>query len=108
MCSKFDQLKFLLQRKTDILDLIESKLDSSFQANQLLIERYSKPFRFDRKRNVGDIFLYIREDIPCKELKLYSHPHDIEGIFGEVSLRKAKWLLFPTYHPPSQVDQHLL
>ena len=46
--------------------------------------------------------------MPCKELKLYSHPHDIEGIFGEVSLRKAKWLLFPTYHPPSQVDQHLL
>ena len=74
--------------------------------NQLLIEGYSKPFRFARNRN-GDGFLsYIREDIPYKELKLGRHPHDIEEIFAEVNLRKTKWLLFPTYHPPTQVDEY--
>ena len=47
--SKFDQM--FASGKVDILDLIESKLDSSFPTNQFLIEGYSKPFRFDRNRN---------------------------------------------------------
>ena len=29
---------------------------------------------------------------------------NIEGIFLEINLRKSKWLLFGTYHPPSQND----
>ena len=33
-------------------------------------------------------------------------PHDIEDIFIELNFRKAKWLLFGTYHPPSQNDQY--
>ena len=42
----------------------------------------------------------------CKQLKLDRHLHDIEGIFIEVNLRKTKWLLFATDHPPLQVDQY--
>ena len=53
------------------------------------------------------VLLYIREDIPCKELKLHRHPNDTEGIFVGVNLKKTKWLLFITYHPPSQVDGYL-
>ena len=49
MSSKFDQM--FASGKVDILDLTESKLDSSFPTNQFLIEGYSKPFRFDRNRN---------------------------------------------------------
>ena len=43
--SKFDQIKFRLQGKVDILVLTETKLDNSFPTNQFLIEGYSKPFR---------------------------------------------------------------
>ena len=32
--------------------------------------------------------------------------NDIEGIFIEINLRKCKWLLFATYHPPSQCDNY--
>ena len=106
MSSKFNQLKLLLQGKVDILDLTESKLDSTFPTNQLLIKDYSEPFRFYRNRNGGGILLYIREDIPCKELKLLRYPHNIEWIFVEVNLRKTKWLLFATYHPSSEVDEY--
>ena len=49
----------------------------------------------------------MREDIPCKELKVHRHPLNIEGIFIEFNLRKNKWLLFVTYCPPSQVDEYL-
>ena len=31
-------------------------------------------------------------------------PYDKEGLFVELNLRKCKWLLFRTYHPPSQED----
>ena len=46
--SKFDQMKFLLQGKVDILVLTETKLDNSFPTNKFLIESYLKPFRSDR------------------------------------------------------------
>ena len=49
--------------------------------------------------------LYIREDIPSKELSKHTFPDDIEGIFIEANLRKQKWL-FGTYHPPNQSDNY--
>ena len=33
-------------------------------------------------------------------------PNDVEGIFIEVNLRKQKWLMLGTYHPPSQSDNY--
>ena len=59
----------------------------------------------ETRTEVVGILLYIREDIPYKELKLHRHPSDNEGIFVEVNLRKTKWLLFATYSTPSQVDE---
>ena len=38
-------------------------------------------------------------------LKSHSFAENIEGIFIEINLRKCKWLLFVTYHPPSQCDR---
>ena len=99
-------MKVLLQGNIDILVLTETKLDSSFSSNQFILEGYSKPFRLDRNRNGGGLLVYVREDIPCKELKLHSFNEDIEGIFIEINLRKCKWLLFATYHPPSQCDNY--
>ena len=103
--SKFDQMKFLLQGKVDILVLTETKLDNSFPTNQFLIAHSSKPFSLDRNGNGGGLLVYIREDVPCKELKSHNFADDIEGIFIEINLRKCKWLLFATYHPPSQCEK---
>ena len=41
--------------------------------------------------------LYVREDIPSKFLSVENQP--IEGFYGEINLRKKKWLLFGTYKP---------
>ena len=62
----------------------------------------------DRNRNGGGILIYIREDIPSKKLNRHNFPSDIEGMFLEINLRKSKWLLFGSYHPPSQVDDYHL
>ena len=38
--------------------------------------------------------------------QLHTFPYDIEGIFIEINLRKTKWILYDTYHPPGQDDRY--
>ena len=71
-----------------------------------MIEGYSEPYGFDRNRNGSGVLIYVREDIPSKPLTNHKLPHDIEGIFVELNLRKNKWLLFGSYHSPSQSDEY--
>ena len=71
-----------------------------------MIKGYSEPYRLDRNRNGGGVLIYIREDIPSKNLISHTLPSDIEGLFIELNLRNSKWLLFGTYHPPSQSDEY--
>ena len=33
-------------------------------------------------------------------------PDDVEGLFIELNFRKGKWLLFGTYHSPTQSDSY--
>ena len=103
---KFDQLKIIAQGNIDILVVTETKLDASFPTSQFQIEGYSAPYRKDRDRKGGGVLIYVREDIPSKQLNKHSFPDDIEGLFLEINLRKTKWLLFGSYHPPSQDDDY--
>ena len=48
--------------------------------------------------------VYIREDIPSKLLDKHVFLYDMEGLFAELKFRKCTWLLFGTYHLPSQAD----
>ena len=88
-----------------LLVVTETKLDSTFPTSQFLIG-YSEPYRFDGNRNGGGVLIYVREDIPSKPLTDHKLPRDIGGIFVELNLRKNKWLLFGSYHPPSQSDEY--
>ena len=97
--NKFEALKAIVKDKVDILLVSETKLDETFPKNQFFIEGYSQPFRLDKSALSGGILIYIREDIPCKELKRHSLPNDIQGLFIEITLRKRKWILFGGYNP---------
>ena len=104
--NKFNQLKLFVQGKVDILIVTETKLGSTFPTSQFVIDGYNEPYRFDRNRNRGGVLIYIQEDIPSKPLAGHKLKHDTEGIFVELILRKKKWLLFGSYHPPSQSDEY--
>ena len=52
-----------------------------------MINGFSIPFRLDRDRNGGDIFLYIREDII---LKLLAEENTLKAFFVEINLHKKK------------------
>ena len=79
--NKFIFLKALVQGNIDIILISESKLDSSFPLNQFLMDGYSPPYRLDRNNHGGGLLLYIRDDIPSKQLKTIDIPIDIETIF---------------------------
>ena len=59
-----------------------------------------------RNRICSGILIYVINDIPSKLLTKHIFRNDIEGLFVEINFRKTKWLLFRTYHPPSENDQH--
>ena len=100
--NKFDQLKFLDRGNVDIFVITETKLDSTFPTSQFLIKGHSEPYCFNRNRNGVGFLIYVREDTPKKPLLTNQKlPHDIEEIFVELNLRKNKWLLFGSYHPPA-------
>ena len=86
--NKFDQLKLLILGNIDILVVIETKLDETFETANFILDGFSEPFRRDRDSHGGGILIYVRNDIPSKELGDHTFPSDIEGIFVELNFRK--------------------
>ena len=76
-----------MSNKLDILLITETKTDSTFPLNHFAIQRYLKPF--NRNRNGGGVFIYVREDIQGRALKICYNPEDIESIFIQINLIKT-------------------
>ena len=54
------------------------------------------------------MLLYIREDIPCRNIKQITSNNSFEGFFIEFNLRSKKWLPRWSYNPHKQnIDYHL-
>ena len=100
--NKFEQLKDIVMQHIDILFLTE--LNDTFPTAQFLVNGFSEPYRLDRNRKGGGVMVYICEDIPSKQLDKHVFPYDMVVLFVKLNFRKCKWLLFGTYHPPSQAD----
>ena len=77
--NKRGSLKLLIKGNIVILVITETKLDSSFPSLQFAIEGYSLPFRVDKNIYSGGVLIYIREDIPCRELTNHI-TNNIDGI----------------------------
>ena len=103
--TKLDDIKTIIPGNLDIMIFCETKIDDSYPMAQLLIDGFRKPFRQDRNSYVGGLLIYVRSDIPCKQINKHEFSDNIEGIFVEINFRKSKWLLLGTYHPPSQDDK---
>ena len=96
LSSKFEQLKVVIGNQLDVIIIKETKLDASFSLDQFMMEGYTKPYSLDRNRNGSGVVIYVREDIPSKELSKHTFTKNIEGLFVEINLTKL--LLFGTYH----------
>ena len=88
--NKFEALKIITKGNLDILIITESKLDDTFPINQFIIDGFSPPFRVDHNKNSGGVIIYVRDDIPSRELKAHPRTINFEGIFFEMNLKKSK------------------
>ena len=57
--NKFERLKKLVIKHTDVLVITETKLDDSFPNSQFLMKGFSEPFSLDRNRNGSGVMIYI-------------------------------------------------
>ena len=106
LSNKFDQLILIIKNKVDILVITETKLDSSFTDSKFIIDGFRQPYRLDRNKHVDGVMIFASEDIPCKLVSKHTLLDDIEGMIIEINLRKTKWLVLGTYHPPNQPDDY--
>ena len=100
--NKHADLFTIVNLNVDILTMPETKLDSSFPVVQFTVDGYSEPYRKDRYANGGGSLVYVKEDIPSREIN--SHPQtskSFDVIVVELNFRKSKWLLINTHKPPS-------
>ena len=107
--NKFVTLSDIVKNKIDIMLISETKLDTSFPNTQFHIDGFSPPYRTDRKNGKGGgLILYVRNDIPSKELKAILIPTDVECIFIEINLFKKRWLICGCYNPhKNQIEKHI-
>ena len=96
---KFEPLVSLIKDNVDILLVSETKLDETYPKDQFSIAGYSEAIRLDRDSNGGGLMLFIRDDLPHRELKSHKLPKTVEGFFVEITLRKSKWLIGAGYNP---------
>ena len=70
--NKHADLFTIVNLNVDILPIAETKLDSSFLTAQFTADGYSEPYRKDRNADGGGLLVYVKEDIPSREIN--SHP----------------------------------
>ena len=67
----------------------EIKIDDTFPMAQFCVEGYSNPYRLDRTCKGRRLFLYVRENMPSKQIKLKLLENEsFEVVFVEINLTK--------------------
>ena len=90
LAGKFDDLKYLIKDKLNVLGTKETKIDASYPTSQFIIEGFSPPFRLDRNMYGGEFLIYLSDLIPCNQVKFIYKSDDIEVIFFEPNLRETR------------------
>ena len=74
----------------DELSIAETKLDSSFPNAQFLVDECKEPYRKDRNEHGGGLLVYVKQDIPSRELKDHPLlPNSFDVIVIELNFRKV-------------------
>ena len=57
------------------------------------MDGFTPPYRMDRNTNGRGIALYVRENIPSRQISFKNDDKNIEHFFVEINLRKKKRLI---------------
>ena len=95
--NKFKYLKYLIVENIFVLLIFGTKLNNTFPQCQFLLDGFHTPYREDRTDKGGGLLLYVREHIPCANIK-FNFCTTIEAIIVEINLKKRKWLLICSHN----------
>ena len=96
---KMDLLKAeMIAQNYSILGISETWLDSTFDANKLLVNGYQQPIRRDNTSHSCGSMLYIANNTPATR-KVHLEPTDSEIICVELQIKKIKELVCSCYRP---------
>ena len=93
-------------KNVEVIVITVTKPDDTFPTSQFLVNGFPVPWRLNLNKNGLQVMIYICYDMPSKRLVKQVLPSDIERLFTELNFRKARWLLFRTYHAQSQSDPY--
>ena len=98
---KIDELRHMARlSNAAVIGICES--DKSITNSEILIDSYDL-VRCDRNKTGGGVACYIRNDLNYTQKNLF--PNDIENVFFEIHLPKAKPITVGiVYQPPNQTD----
>ena len=97
--NKLTLLSDLLINQVDLLAIAETKLDDSFPVSQFVLDGFKKPYRLDNSKNSGGLLLYVRSNLPSRELRDFSCSPSLQAIPIELTLKDRKWLIISVYNP---------
>ena len=86
--NKFSDLQQIICDSVDILTIAETKIDYSFPTAQFRLANYHTPYRLDISNNSGGILVYIRSNIPTRQLNCGNLCKSIQAVPFEINLRK--------------------
>ena len=98
----------LICDSVDILAIAETKIDYSFPTAQFRLANYHTPYRLDISNKSGGILVYIKSNIPTRQLNCGNLCKSIQAVPFEINLRKEKWLVISIYRSPSQNSEFFL
>ena len=73
--NNFEPLKNIIKGNIDILVLTETKIDESFPNQEFRLDGYTS-IRLDRDILGGGVLVYVREDIPHREIRYHTSTRD--------------------------------
>ena len=92
----FYALTYIIGNNIDIILISETKIDYTFPTAQFFIKGFSAPYRQDRNKTGGGLFLFVREDEPSVILNPKSKTN-IETVYVEINLRKRRSHKYSTH-----------
>ena len=103
--NKFDELKLLNKTlKAHILDISETKIDTSYPNSQFTIPGYNM-YRKDRKKGGGGLIAYFSSTLFSRKIGLPKTYNNLEAIAVESRIGTYDILFLSIYRPPKQKNQ---
>ena len=106
--NKFSDLRQVICDNVEILTIAETKIGSSFPTAQIRLANHRTPYRLDISNNSGGILVYVRSNIPTRQLNCGNVCKSIQAVPFEMNLRKEKRLVISIYRPSSQNSKFFL